>query len=62
MEHVTRYALVTAVFTALCLIAGLVKPHYLLWWEDIQSRRKVLKLYGSILVFAILMYLISSIV
>jgi len=38
------------------LLIGLVKPWWLLWWEDTQNRLKVIKLYGSI---AVVSYLIG---
>jgi hypothetical protein len=25
---------------------GLFKPWMMLWWEDVQNRRKILKVYG----------------
>jgi len=40
----------------LCL--GLIKPWWLLWWEDSQNRLKVIKLYGSI---ALVSYIISNV-
>ncbi|TRX58656.1 hypothetical protein FNH22_12310 [Fulvivirga sp. M361] len=41
-------ALVSFVFMSL----GLYKPWIMLWWEDIQNRRKIIKVYGtSTLVF-----------
>jgi hypothetical protein len=30
------------------LIIGLFRPWVMLWWEDVQNRRKVIKLYGSV--------------
>jgi hypothetical protein len=30
----------------LFLLIGLYKPWVMLWWEDIQNRRKVIKVYG----------------
>lgn len=36
------------VTSLLFLVLGLYKPWVMLWWEDVQNRRKVIKLYGSI--------------
>jgi hypothetical protein len=36
---------VTSIF---CLAIGLIKPWIMLWWEDVQNRRKVIRLYGTI--------------
>jgi hypothetical protein len=30
----------------------------MLWWEDVQNRMKVIKLYGSITLFFLLLYLL----
>ena len=33
--------------TALLFLAiGLFRPWVMLWWEDVQNRRKVIKVYG----------------
>lgn len=32
------------------MIVGLFKPWAMLWWEDVQNRMKVIKVYGSIAV------------
>ena len=29
------------------LLIGFYKPWAMLWWEDIQTRKKVIKVYGS---------------
>ena len=44
-------------FTALLFLAiGLYRPWVMLWWEDIQNRRKVFKVYGSVAVVSIVLY------
>ena len=44
-------------FTALIfLFIGLYKPWVMLWWEDVQNRRKVIKLYGTVSLLAIALY------
>lgn len=36
-------------FTSLgFLLIGLYKPWIMLWWEDVQNRRKVIKVYGLV--------------
>jgi uncharacterized membrane protein YidH (DUF202 family) len=32
----------------LLLIAGLIRPTLVIWWEDIQNRRRVIKIYGRV--------------
>ncbi|MBS1682313.1 MAG: hypothetical protein JST48_11425 [Bacteroidetes bacterium] len=41
----------------LFLIIGLIKPWMMLWWEDVQNRRKVIKLYGITAAIFYLIYL-----
>ncbi|NJM24438.1 MAG: hypothetical protein HC859_01840 [Bacteroidia bacterium] len=31
------------------LVAGLFKPWVVLWWEDVQNRKKVIQIYGTIM-------------
>jgi hypothetical protein len=46
-----------AIMSLSFLLVGLIKPWWLLWWEDTQNRLKVIKLYGSI---AMVSYLLSK--
>jgi len=43
------------------LIVGLYKPWYMLWWEDVQNRKRVIYLYGSITLGLFLLHLLFSI-
>lgn len=47
-----------ALTSLLFLVIGMIKPWMLLWWEDTQNRRKVLKVYGALALFFYLIYLI----
>jgi hypothetical protein len=38
------------------LLIGLFKPWVMLWWEDIQNRRKVIKVYGLVASIAFALY------
>lgn len=40
--------LLMAITAMIFLIAGLAKPWLLLWWEDVQTRRKVISVYGMV--------------
>jgi hypothetical protein len=45
--------------TLTCLLflgIGLVKPWAMLWWEDVQNRMKVIKVYGSLAIIFGLVY------
>ena len=45
-------------FTALIfLLIGLYKPWIMLWWEDVQSRRKVIKVYGVVALISFTLYI-----
>jgi hypothetical protein len=47
--HQVRFLFLLITGTSLLfLLAGLFKPWIMLWWEDIQNRRKVIKLYGTV--------------
>jgi hypothetical protein len=48
MNLVQLFFLLCAVACAMFLAIGLYKPWIMLWWEDVQNRRKVIKVYGSI--------------
>jgi hypothetical protein len=41
---------------ALCLLLGLYKPWWVLWWEDVQNRKKVLWVYGTSMLASWLVY------
>jgi hypothetical protein len=43
-------------------VVGLIKPWIMLWWEDTQNRKKVIKLYGTLgLLFLVAYYLLGLI-
>lgn len=50
--------LITSIICAIFLLIGLFKPWMMLWWEDIQNRTKVIKLYGSMSAVSFCIYLI----
>ena len=56
MHTVRQLFLYISVTAIVFLIMGLVKPWIMLWWEDVQNRRKVITLYGSIAVLTYLVY------
>jgi len=35
---------------------GLFKPWLMLWWEDVQNRRKIIKVYGIVAIFFYMVY------
>lgn len=56
MEEVRLLFLLLSVFSFSSLLLGLYKPWVVLWWEDVQNRKKVIQLYGSV---AAVCYLIA---
>lgn len=47
MEFIQRFFLYSCLLALLCLTIGLFRPWIMLWWEDTQNRKKVIKLYGT---------------
>jgi hypothetical protein len=47
MYHVRLLILLISLTSFLFMVLGLIKPWIMLWWEDVQNRRKVIKLYGT---------------
>jgi hypothetical protein len=47
MYHVRLLILLISLTSFLFMVLGLITPWMMLWWEDVQNRRKVIKLYGS---------------
>jgi len=46
MELVQLFFLLLTIACLIFLVIGLLKPWAMLWWEDVQNRRKVIKVYG----------------
>jgi uncharacterized membrane protein len=46
MEMVQLFFLLLTAAGLLFLVIGLFRPWAMLWWEDVQNRRKVIKVYG----------------
>jgi hypothetical protein len=58
MEFVLRLLLYVGITATVFMVIGLFKPWIMLWWEDVQNRRKVIRLYGSIAAVTYLLYLV----
>jgi hypothetical protein len=55
MYYIRQMFLLLSITSVLFLFIGLMKPWLLLWWEDTQNRRKVIRVYGTV---AIIFYVI----
>ncbi|HYF67099.1 MAG TPA: hypothetical protein VD884_03135 [Ohtaekwangia sp.] len=60
MYFLTNLFLYIAITASAFLLMGLFKPWVMLWWEDIQNRRKVIRLYGVIALLAYSVYCITN--
>ena len=58
---ITLLPLTLCVLSFVLMMIGFYKPYLIVWWEDIQNRRKVLKVYGGSTVLFFIIYLISKI-
>jgi hypothetical protein len=56
MKWAETFLLVVGIIGMIFLVAGLYKPWIMLWWEAKQNRRKVITLYGSIVLLSFLIY------
>jgi hypothetical protein len=60
MENLRLLFLLLAISASLFLVIGLFKPWVMLWWEDVQNRKKIILVYGSISLFFMLAYFIMG--
>lgn len=58
MYYVRLLILLLSLTSFLFMVLGLIKPWMMLWWEDIQNRKKVIKLYGTSGLFFLIVYVI----
>jgi hypothetical protein len=56
MYYVQLLILLLSLTSFLFMVLGLIKPWIMLWWEDVQNRRKVIKLYGTSGLFFLIVY------
>jgi uncharacterized membrane protein YozB (DUF420 family) len=56
MYYVRLLFLLLASTSFLFLLIGLIKPWIMLWWEDVQNRKKIILVYGSLAVFFLMIY------
>lgn len=48
MQSVRLFCLLLSCVCLISMIIGLFKPWLLLWWEDVQNRKKILVVYGTL--------------
>ncbi len=47
-----------ALVSGILLVAGLFSPVLVLWWMDYQNRLRVLRIYGSIFLISLLIWVL----
>ncbi|MBI1770034.1 MAG: hypothetical protein HY015_10610 [Bacteroidetes bacterium] len=57
MENVRLLCLLVSLASILFLLIGLIRPWMMLWWEDVQNRRKVIKVYATVAIIFYLIYI-----
>lgn len=62
MDFVQRFFLYMTFLCMLGLFAGLIKPWVMLWWEDKQNRKMVLKVYGTSALVSYALYCITLLI
>ncbi len=48
MDFLQQLLLYVSLTSLLFLAIGLYKPWVMLWWEHVQNRRKVIRIYGLV--------------
>ncbi|MEY4931609.1 MAG: hypothetical protein RI909_2333 [Bacteroidota bacterium] len=56
MYYLRLLILLLSLTSFLFMMLGLIKPWMMLWWEDVQNRKKVIKLYGTSGLFFLIVY------
>ena len=56
MEFIQRIFLYISLTAIVGLAVGLIKPWVMLWWEDKQNRKKVIRIYGTVAVVTFIIY------
>ena len=42
--------------STILLVIGLFRPWVVLWWEDLQNRKKVIRVYGTLAVVSLIVH------
>lgn len=56
MKFVGLLFLLIAAASCALLLVGLWRPWVVLWWEHTQNRKKVIQLYGLVIVISLAIY------
>lgn len=59
--NLLKNLLLTVSFVSLAfMFVGFYKPYIMVWWEDIQNRKKVFKVYGITSLLFLILYLVMQ--
>ncbi len=58
MQSVRLFCLLLSCVSLISLVIGLFKPWLLLWWEDVQNRKKIILVYGTLALVFFIAYLV----
>jgi hypothetical protein len=58
MKEIDLFFLFLFITSLGLMVSGLYKPWVVLWWEDVQNRRKVFKVYGTATLLSLITYLV----
>jgi hypothetical protein len=56
MAFVQQLLLYLSFTSLLFLLIGLYKPWVMVWWEDVQNRKKVIAVYGTVALLSYAIY------
>ncbi|HPI80527.1 MAG: hypothetical protein M9954_00375 [Cyclobacteriaceae bacterium] len=56
MQSVRLFCLFFSGASFVSMVIGLIRPWWLLWWEDVQNRKKIFQVYGTLTVVFFLAY------
>ncbi|HNP94410.1 MAG TPA: hypothetical protein PKJ63_02235 [Cyclobacteriaceae bacterium] len=62
MSSVRLFCLLLSCACLISMIIGLFKPWLLLWWEDVQNRKKIILVYGSLSLIFYLAYVVIGVI
>jgi uncharacterized membrane protein YjgN (DUF898 family) len=62
MPYLRFFFLMMTITAISFMLVGLYKPWLMLWWEDFQNRRKVIRVYGSVALVSLMLYVVVRLI
>ncbi len=60
MPSVRLFCLLLSCACLISMVIGLFKPWWLLWWEDVQNRKKIFQVYGTLTLVFFVAYVVMG--